>query len=992
MKITEKKEKKTGWAIFCLIWLFLIFFPTLAARHIFEQSLEMELWVQNSMLRQKLNLEMKKYETALKGLDSYVYSVLDKGTINQNIIDAYGSKSLNVLAGQSKLLEKLARIPNEPRQTDMIAEELEKQLQGKLEFIYVFSPERENCGWRFLSPLKALFDDDSMRKMLKAGHANLLERFRSEIRKDHLKVTKLVESEGLSENLGIFQALDNSLTIQIHRFSVKINQVLYIWSLPITGENGDLRFVICGISNRSIRPELVVRHFAQKFSSSQFQHKVVISNSEEKDWFVDDHENLSMISELPGSFLKIQTSHSIPAERDLKLVISCPSPVKYLNERRASIRFFLLLYATLLSILFVGGAMGKIRLGLSLRNTILSGFLAGVLLPVTGFIWLSFCYLGIFSHLQAESVLDHMEQRIFEKEKEIELQASRSIFFRNYFAQSLSRLEEEELKNINLRTGFILPGNKSSEENSRKRVRLGSRFFVYSFITPEIDNYVGVAGNGILEPEVFQTFFSGISREVLLKGGAFAHLDPDNLRARMQRSRLTMGLIDSSADYRVAARTFADEMSPVLNQVALGRSFITTSFWRRPNGKLKGLSFLQSDHGAWEYDIYKLLNSGKIKRKFEFEGFNISIHHYLTHSYSLRELSLIGEVPVDFTNQGRGEFFWEMARASFQHGNEMRINNLVSQSPHLLKTGTVADGHVFILAYATPSKQRGLAEIEAVFLMIILAAIIVCFVLARALSWALTRPLRPFVDCIKFLQNQDYEWKLDVRSGDEFDQLGEAFDHLSLKLLEKEKISRLVSRNVLDVVNQGDNKQLSSGGSRVKAAILFSDIRNFTGITESCKPEEVVEMLNDYLTIVNEIIERNGGLIDKLIGDAVQAVFYEHECANAATAAVNAAVEIRRSLPLFNLERRERGLFEIENGVGIATGMVVCGRIGSQSGKMDATLIGFLLNKSQQLESMSKHGRFSRIFVDEATRQEIAHELAVTVVKQQGSNSFEIKF
>ncbi|MEW6711345.1 MAG: hypothetical protein AB1403_16090, partial [Candidatus Riflebacteria bacterium] len=587
----DKRERKTSWIIFCLIWLFLIFFPTLLARHIFEQSLEMELWVQNSMLRQKLNLEMKKYDTALKGLDSYVYSALDKGIINQIVAEAYNGQSLKALVQRHPMLAKMSLIANDHEQTERIAEEMEKRLKGKLDFLYVFAPEAKNCGWRLLSPLKSSFDDESMRKMLKAGYDNLIDRFHGEIRKDVFKVSKLLESDELSGLLGIFQPLEIYLNAQTQRFSVNLNQVLFVWNLPIVGANGDLRFAIGGISNRSIKPEQVVKHFAQKFSNSQFHHQVKNSNAEEKDLFIDDHKNLSMISELPGSFLKVQALHPGHSAGELKLVVSCASPVRQISERRASIRVFLLFYAVILSFLFVGTVMGKIRLVSSLRVTILSGFLGGILLPVSGFIWLSFCYLGIFRHLQAEAVLDHMEQRIFEKEKEIELQVSRNIFYGNYFAFSLSKLKEEDQKNTNDRIGFIVPSGKSENDNSRTRARISARFFIYSFITPEIDNYIGVAGRGILEPEVFQTFYSGVAREVLLKGGAYDHLDPSILRARMQRSRLTMGIIDSSADYRVAARTFANELSPVSNRIALGRSFVSTSFWHLPNGRLKGLSF-----------------------------------------------------------------------------------------------------------------------------------------------------------------------------------------------------------------------------------------------------------------------------------------------------------------------------------------------------------------------------------------------------------------
>ena len=126
-------------------------------------------------------------------------------------------------------------------------------------------------------------------------------------------------------------------------------------------------------------------------------------------------------------------------------------------------------------------------------------------------------------------------------------------------------------------------------------------------------------------------------------------------------------------------------------------------------------------------------------------------------------------------------------------------------------------------------------------------------------------------------------------------------------------------------------------------------------------------MLNDYFSRMADCIESNGGLIDKLIGDAIQAVFYAHENENCAESAVKAGLAMRAALHGFNLDRQQKGLFTIENGVGICTGSVISGRVGSEQGMLDATVIGSLVAQAAQLESRSKSGTASRVMIDAAT-------------------------
>lgn len=176
----------------------------------------------------------------------------------------------------------------------------------------------------------------------------------------------------------------------------------------------------------------------------------------------------------------------------------------------------------------------------------------------------------------------------------------------------------------------------------------------------------------------------------------------------------------------------------------------------------------------------------------------------------------------------------------------------------------------------------------------------------------------------------------------------------------------LVSKVAIDAVaDENLNEHLQP--RYLQGTILFSDIRSFTTISERYAADQVVSMLNDYLSIMCQIIEKNGGFIDKIIGDAIQAVFFATDDDERAVSAACAALQMRQALHEFNRRREQAGEFAINNGVGIASGRLVSGLVGSDSGKLDATVFGMPLVLAQNLESLSKQALHSHILIDAAT-------------------------
>lgn len=170
----------------------------------------------------------------------------------------------------------------------------------------------------------------------------------------------------------------------------------------------------------------------------------------------------------------------------------------------------------------------------------------------------------------------------------------------------------------------------------------------------------------------------------------------------------------------------------------------------------------------------------------------------------------------------------------------------------------------------------------------------------------------------------------------------------------KGTMSRYMSKEVAEaLISQGEEMML--GGKMQTATVLFSDIRSFTAISERIGALETVDMLNNYFSVMVEILFRHGGILDKYIGDAIMAVFGAPLIGpRDADNAVNAAVEMLVGLEEFNRTRLARGQEPIHIGLGLNTDDILAGNIGSNK-RMDYTVIGDGVNLASRLEGANKY-------------------------------------
>jgi len=259
------------------------------------------------------------------------------------------------------------------------------------------------------------------------------------------------------------------------------------------------------------------------------------------------------------------------------------------------------------------------------------------------------------------------------------------------------------------------------------------------------------------------------------------------------------------------------------------------------------------------------------------------------------------------------------------------------------------------------------------WLLLVIALISVGLVSLAALFLAKTvsKPVQVLAEGVQAIGQGDYGVQVQIKSQDEIGKLGVAFNQMGVQLLEKEKIRTLLGKVVSPAVaNELLSRDVMLGGETREITALFSDLENFTGISETMNAQDLVALLNDYLTHMSFEISEHAGVLDKFIGDAIVAFWGAPVDDDLhARHAVSCALAMQAKLKTLYTEWQKQGLPLFKMRIGINTGYAVVGNVGSID-RLDYTMIGDTVNLAARLEGENKnHG--TEILISEFTYQKV---------------------
>lgn len=339
-----------------------------------------------------------------------------------------------------------------------------------------------------------------------------------------------------------------------------------------------------------------------------------------------------------------------------------------------------------------------------------------------------------------------------------------------------------------------------------------------------------------------------------------------------------------------------------------------------------------------------------------------------------KELERLTQSHISFAVSERGKPGWGVFASTLPDRSQKTLLPLLDGKTLEVNKGAtiVMDGieHVsFVISLLDTSEakvsvilQRSLAAaLEPYFrLRVVLAALFTVGLAFFALggnfiAGTVTKPVNNLVRMTRDVEEGNYTVSVQIEQKDEIGKLGAAFNHMVRGLAERDRVQNLLGKVVsVAVAEELLSKGFELGGEDKEVTILFTDLRDFTSMSEKHTAHEILSILNVYFTGISSVVEANHGVVDKYIGDAMMALFgapLAHD--DDAERAVTAALEMIKTLERLNAGFAEQGFPKLKMGVGINTSIVVAGNMGSKS-RLNYTVIGDGVNLASRIEGICK--------------------------------------
>jgi class 3 adenylate cyclase/HAMP domain-containing protein len=352
--------------------------------------------------------------------------------------------------------------------------------------------------------------------------------------------------------------------------------------------------------------------------------------------------------------------------------------------------------------------------------------------------------------------------------------------------------------------------------------------------------------------------------------------------------------------------------------------------------------------------------------------------------------SLIFGVPIlsvsDFTSGGGDSLKHALVLGDFMFSDQIpsaereRIHGRVTESlrlhnrdvgevslggdRHRVLVRPLANGDVFPPAYEVSlfslvGLERNLNLLRALMVGIAALALLIGIGLSLFAAHHMTRPILDLVEGTHAIQSGDFDFRIPVKSRDEIGLLTQSFNSMGAELELKERyravLDKVTDRDVAEELMRGS---LDLGGEERETTVLFCDIRGFTSLTEGMRPSEVIGMLNEHMTAMTEVVYEHHGVVDKFGSPRS----YGDDALNGA----RCALEMVRRREALN----ESGQYQIRIGIGVASGEVVAGCMGSED-RLNYTVLGEKVNLASRLCGAAEP---MVVLIDGTTRERLGEQ------------------
>ncbi|MCB1276107.1 adenylate/guanylate cyclase domain-containing protein [Prosthecobacter sp.] len=300
------------------------------------------------------------------------------------------------------------------------------------------------------------------------------------------------------------------------------------------------------------------------------------------------------------------------------------------------------------------------------------------------------------------------------------------------------------------------------------------------------------------------------------------------------------------------------------------------------------------------------------------------------------------------------------------HKTQRGMTVMIHGERHQIYYRVLNPGSPFPLAaqvnlYPLAAMDRELAELRRDVGGLGLVALLIALVAVLYISHGLSGPISEIVSGTHQIEQGNFDVRVPVHRQDELGRLAASFNEMANGLALQEKYRSVLNAVADRTVAQQLIEQSSSLGGEIRhVTMLFCDIRGFTAITENMEPAEVIDLLNEHMTALTDVAYQHGGIVDKFVGDLIMVLF-----GAPVSTGEDAARAVQCALSMLRVRRElnQVSKHSMEVGIGLATGSVVAGCMGSDQ-RLSYTVLGHRVNLASRLCSVAQAGE---IVMDEET-------------------------